>query len=351
MWALPRSGEGRWSIAQRPPKRRGKSAASLSSGGMTGPLRRTSVKSRGHGQRDERTPPAVGRVGDRPVLELRQPREARILAAPDLLGVALRARAREQRLGSNRQSDDAVARCGRPRRCEMPRRSSTRTQQDGLVADPGGARVEDRVGAVGEVRAVMSGLAGWRRNRSSWSSRIGIHRASPRACGTASARCRSRRGRRCGACASQRAHVLQRGQPHERRLGALVGVHAVGSRPSWQPPVAGIATGSADVVGAQEPAVGALRRLAVARLAGDTASAASQARISAVASIGCWSNWPRGPPRGHQPSLPTGEKTPSCAGLDRDQPVQGRRDRGVRAGRRPAARPATMSARGSSAFS
>ena len=42
----PRSGDGRWIIAQRPSIRRGKSAASLSSGGMTGPSRRTSVKSR-----------------------------------------------------------------------------------------------------------------------------------------------------------------------------------------------------------------------------------------------------------------------------------------------------------------
>ena len=46
MCALPRSGEGRWIIAQRPSNRRGKSAASLSSGGITGPSRRTLRKSR-----------------------------------------------------------------------------------------------------------------------------------------------------------------------------------------------------------------------------------------------------------------------------------------------------------------
>ncbi len=46
MWAPPRRGAGRWIIAHRPPKRRGKSAASLSSGGMTGPSRSTVRRSR-----------------------------------------------------------------------------------------------------------------------------------------------------------------------------------------------------------------------------------------------------------------------------------------------------------------
>jgi hypothetical protein len=36
---------GRWIIAYRFPKRRGKTAASLSSGGMTGPSREKEVKS------------------------------------------------------------------------------------------------------------------------------------------------------------------------------------------------------------------------------------------------------------------------------------------------------------------
>jgi hypothetical protein len=45
MWAPPRSGDGRWIMAHRPSKRRGKSAASLSSGGMTGPSRLTLRKS------------------------------------------------------------------------------------------------------------------------------------------------------------------------------------------------------------------------------------------------------------------------------------------------------------------
>jgi hypothetical protein len=46
MCAPPRSGEGRWIIAQRPPIRRGNSAASLSSGGIAGPRRSTVRKSR-----------------------------------------------------------------------------------------------------------------------------------------------------------------------------------------------------------------------------------------------------------------------------------------------------------------
>ena len=46
MCAPPRSGDGRWIIAQRPSIRRGNSAASLSSGGITGPRRVTVRKSR-----------------------------------------------------------------------------------------------------------------------------------------------------------------------------------------------------------------------------------------------------------------------------------------------------------------
>src|ERR1035437_4598108 len=45
MLAEPRSGDGRWIMAHRPPMRTGRRAASLSSGGMTGPSRRASLKS------------------------------------------------------------------------------------------------------------------------------------------------------------------------------------------------------------------------------------------------------------------------------------------------------------------
>ena len=38
--------------------------------------------------------------------------------------------------------------------------------------------------------------------------------------------------------------------------------------------------------------------------------AAAAARMSAVASMGCWSNWLRVIPRVHQPSLPIGVKIP-----------------------------------------
>ena len=60
-------------------------------------------------------------------------------------------------------------------------------------------------------------------------------------------------------------------------------------------------------------------------------SAASAARRSAVASIGCWSNWDISPPRGHQP-LPIGERCPSWRGLGVDEPVER-----AQAGRRPSA--------------
>ena len=139
MWALPRSGDGRWIIAQRPSIRRGKSAASLSSGGMTGaePADRPEVGRRR--QRHERTAPAVGGVGDGPLLALRQPGQARVFAAPDLLGVRGRDRATSSGSGSNVQPvTPSVLRATWS--CEMPRRSSTRTSRSDLVADARRAR-------------------------------------------------------------------------------------------------------------------------------------------------------------------------------------------------------------------
>ena len=65
-----------------------------------------------HRQRDERSAAAVGGVGDRPFLALREPGQPRILAAPGLLGVAVDVGAQE-RLGIEAPVRDAVARCAR----------------------------------------------------------------------------------------------------------------------------------------------------------------------------------------------------------------------------------------------
>jgi hypothetical protein len=62
----------------------------------------------GHRERDEGSATAVGGVGDRPLLALGQPRDARILTAPDLLGVVVDVGA-QQRLRVEGPAADAVA--------------------------------------------------------------------------------------------------------------------------------------------------------------------------------------------------------------------------------------------------
>ena len=102
----------------------------------------------GHRQRDERAAPAVGGVGDGPVVALRRARSGAGPRSPrsplDALGFGLRSAGS----GSKRQSVTPSllrATC----RWEMPRRSSTRRSRSVSSADQRRARVEDRVGAVG----------------------------------------------------------------------------------------------------------------------------------------------------------------------------------------------------------
>ncbi len=95
-----------------------------------------------------------------------------------------------------------------------------------------------------------------------------------------------------------------------------------GSRPSWQPPDRRDRHRQADVVVAQEPPVGALGRLAIPRLGRHRerglAGQDHRGRLDGLlVEAGC-----ARPPRRHHPSLPTGEKTPSSASLDRDEPVE-----------------------------
>ncbi len=161
----------------------------------------------------------------------------------------------------------------------------------------------------------------------------------------------------------QRAHRLERGQPHEGRLGALVRVHAVRGQAVDAAASGDVGDGETRVVVAQEPGVGGLRRASVAARPGSTRRQRPRPGCTAVASIGCWSNWRRVPPCVHQPSLPMGVKVPRrdvwtrsanrgragrrCAGARRDsrRPAD---DQGVRAGRvlvGQASAPATASRR------
>ena len=79
--------------------------------------------------------------------------------------------------------------------------------------------------------------------------------------------------------------------------------------PSWQPPVAGMATGTPVSLSPrnQPYAISATCRYDSGAVARYAASAASN---SAVASIGCWSNRAGASPLGHQPWLPTRERPP-----------------------------------------
>ena len=65
----------------------GKKGRVLVVGRHDGPKTHRLVEVAGHCQRDERAPVAVCGVGDRPFLALGQPGEARVFAAPDLLGM------------------------------------------------------------------------------------------------------------------------------------------------------------------------------------------------------------------------------------------------------------------------
>ena len=151
----------------------------------------------------------------------------------------------------------------------MPRRSSTRTSR--TVSSPTRAApgLKTELAGYGTWSAVMIGLRrmareqvggvgtpsrvslGWSRIGDDRRSAAGGHR------------------RRVADRARIVADALERGQPHQRRLGALVAVDA-GRRRGRRSrrPATGSAIGSAEVVVAQEPAVGPLDRVEVARVAG-----------------------------------------------------------------------------------
>ena len=149
MWALPRSGDGRWIIAQRPSNRTREQRGVLVLRRHHRPEARDAPEVARRRQRDERPATAVRGVGDRPLLAFGEPGEARVLAAPDLLGMVLGVGA-EQGLRIERPAGHAV---GAARDVELRDAAQVLDprEQDRLVADPGSARVEDRVGRIGHV--------------------------------------------------------------------------------------------------------------------------------------------------------------------------------------------------------
>ena len=102
----------------------------------------------GHCQRHERPAVAVRGVGDRPFLAVRQVHQARILAAPDLLRMS-RVR-REQRRLVHPPVPHSVEAASYLEAGDSPEVLDPQ-QQDGLVADPRGAGVEDRVCRIRDV--------------------------------------------------------------------------------------------------------------------------------------------------------------------------------------------------------
>ena len=104
----------------------------------------------GHRERHERPAAAVGGVRDRPLLALGEPRDARILAAPDLLGVALDIGA-QQRLGVEPPVRGAV-RAPRDMQLRDPAHVLDAHEEDRLVTDARRGRVEHGVRGVRKVR-------------------------------------------------------------------------------------------------------------------------------------------------------------------------------------------------------
>ena len=82
-------GTGRCRRAQRPLIRRGRSAASLSSGGIMAPLR-SNVRKSWSGERDQRPTGRIGRVCDGVSCQFLYPGDTRIFNTPDFFWIVLR---------------------------------------------------------------------------------------------------------------------------------------------------------------------------------------------------------------------------------------------------------------------
>ena len=163
----------------------------------------------------------------------------------------------------------------------MPRRSSTRassTVSSPTRAAPG---LNTELARYGSWPAVMIGFAAWRSKRAAASTSMVFTLGSrqPRGCPLmwrSPASCQPCVGSRGGRSTWDRTHdasrgpdladALEGGQPHERRLRALVAVHAGGLEAVEAAARRRIGHRQADVVVAQEPAVGELDRVEIATI-------------------------------------------------------------------------------------
>ena len=113
-----------------------------------------------HRQRDQRPATAVGGVGDRPLLAFREPGQAGVLAAPDLLGVASGSGA-SSGSASNRQSVTPSALRATTQVRDAPQVLDPH-QQDGVLAHraaPGLNTELARYGSMGDRQDRVGGVA------------------------------------------------------------------------------------------------------------------------------------------------------------------------------------------------
>ena len=195
----------------------------LSSGGMTGPRRRTALKSRVGGHRDERAAPAVRGVGDRPLFALRavgQPGEPR---SPGSSG-SRRHRA-EERLGVERPArSPSLLRATWS--WEMPAQASTRTSRIVSCAIRAAPGLKTTVGGVGDSEAVR---IGFRSDRGTGDAAVTPGPGRPSSAKTGDARTRpAPRDHAPRLGGAERTDVLGGHEPHKGRLGPLVAVRPFG---------------------------------------------------------------------------------------------------------------------------
>ena len=203
--------------------------------------------------------------------------------------------------GSNRQSVTPSA-LRATWSWEIPAEILDADEEDRLVADAGGGRIEDRVRGVRDVGRRQDGVRGVAPEERLAASGHRVDIASSR----------RRRPRHAAPDARSGPDVLGRDQPHQRRLGALVRVDAPRGEAVAARAARRVRHVEPEVVGAEEPRVRTLHRCLVARgrrsprgrlprrgAARSPRSAAGRTGTSA-------------PPRGHQP-FPIGDRCPSGA--------------------------------------
>ena len=222
----PESVIGRWISAKLPSMRRGSSAASLSSGCMTRPQRSKLTEVLGERERDAGAALAERGVRDRRTCPSSvDERDARVLDAPQLLGIVLgigaQRRLRVDRPSRRRRSPSAPRRGASGRAGPRRGRAAASCRPASRVAPA----LKTVCAGYGQSAAVRIGLL-----CVPVEERLVARRGVMRSCADGSPAAEARRSPGVQR-ASIGAHLEQREQERERRLRALVLVHAIGVQP------------------------------------------------------------------------------------------------------------------------